>query len=85
MENSFFDRLLIEEQELATKTNALNEFMRTQKFVDLDRQNKDLLYKQSRIMSEYLQILGQRIELSEYLQILGQRIESLGEKFSISK
>ena len=46
MENSFYDRLLIEAQELATKTNALNDFMRTQTFVDLDRQNKDLLYTQ---------------------------------------
>ncbi len=72
MENSTFDRLLIEAQELATKTNALNDFMRTQKFVDLDRQNKDLLYKQSRLMNEYLQVLGQRIEL-------------LGKKFSFPK
>ncbi len=66
MENSFYDRLLIEARELATKTNALNDFMRTQNFVDLDRQNKDLLYKQSRIMNKYLQVLGQR------LQILGE-------------
>lgn len=72
MENSFYDRLLIEEQELATKTNALNNFMRTQNFVDLDRQNKDLLYKQSRLMNEYLQILGQRLEI-------------LGDKFSFKK
>jgi hypothetical protein len=71
-ENAFFERLLVEAQELATKTNALNDFMRTQKFVDLDRQNKDLLYKQSRLMNEYLQILGQRIEL-------------LGEKFSFKQ
>ena len=63
MENSFFDRLLIEAQDLATKTNALYDFMRTQSFVDLDRQNKDLLYHQSRLMNEYLQVLGQRIEL----------------------
>jgi len=62
MEN-FKDRLLIEAQELAKKTNALNDFMRTQAFVDLDRQNKDLLYKQSRLMNEYLQILGQRLEI----------------------
>lgn len=72
MDSSFYERLLVEAQELATKTNALNDFMRTQRFVDLDRQNKDLLYKQSRLMNEYLQILGQRIEL-------------LGEKFSFSK
>jgi hypothetical protein len=72
MTNSFYDRLLIEAQELATKTNALNDFMRTQSFVDLDRQNKDLLYTQSRLMSEYLQVLGQRLEI-------------LGAKFSFKQ
>ena len=72
METSFYDRLLIESQELATKTNALNDFMRTQGFVDLDRQNKDLLYKQFRLMNEYLQVLGQRLEI-------------LGKKFSFKK
>jgi hypothetical protein len=69
MEKSFYERVLIESRELATKTNDLNDFMRTQEFVDLDRQNKDLLYKQSRLMNEYLQVLGQRLEI-------------LGEKFS---
>ena len=67
--STFFERLLTEARELADKTNALNDFMRTQSFVDLDRKNKDLLYKQSRLMNEYLQVLGQRIEI-------------LGEKFS---
>ena len=67
--STFYERLLTEAQELAVKTNALNDFMRTQTFVDLDRQNKDLLYKQSRLMNEYLQVLGQRLEI-------------LGEKFS---
>jgi hypothetical protein len=72
MDNSFYDRLLVEAQELATKTNALDDFMRTKNFVALDRENKDLLYKQSRLMNEYLQILGQRLEL-------------LGGKFSFKK
>ena len=67
--DTFLDRLKNEARELAIKTNALNDFMRTQAFVDLDRQNKDLLYKQSRLMNEYLQVLGQRIEI-------------LGDKFS---
>jgi len=43
--------------------------MRTQDFIDLDRENKDLLYEQSRLMSKYLQVLG-------------KRIETLGNKFS---
>lgn len=68
MEQTFYDRLLIEAQELAEKLNRLNDSMRTQAFVNLDRQNKDLLYKQSRLMNEYLQVLGQRLEI-------------LGEKF----
>jgi hypothetical protein len=63
MQSTFHGRLLIEAQELATKTNALNDFMRTQNFVLLDRENKDLLYRQSRLMNEYLQILGQRLDI----------------------
>jgi hypothetical protein len=70
--SEFYERLLKEAQELAVKTNALNDFMRTQDFVDLDRQNKDLLYKQSRLMNEYLQVLGQRLEI-------------LGKKFSFKE
>ncbi|MGK0446564.1 MAG: hypothetical protein ACJA2M_000333 [Polaribacter sp.] len=66
---TFYDRLLNQTRELATKTNSLNDFMRTKNFVDLDRVNKDLLYTQSRLMNEYLQVLGQRLEL-------------LGDKFS---
>lgn len=68
-EQTFYDRLLDEARELANKTNKLNDFMRTQSFVDLDRENKDLLYSQYRLMNEYLQILGKRLEL-------------LGKKFS---
>ena len=63
MKDSFKERLLNEAQELALKTNKLNDFMRTQDFVDLDRENKDLLYSQSRVMNKYLQILGKRLEL----------------------
>lgn len=64
MDKSFYDRLLIEAQDLAIRLNKLTLFMSTQPFVDLDRQNKDLLYKQSRLMNEYLQVLGQRLQIS---------------------
>ena len=60
---TFTDRMLFETRELATKANGLGDFMRTQNFVDLDREDKDLLYSQSRVMNEYLQILGKRLEL----------------------
>jgi len=62
-QDSFYDRLLVETQELAEKTNKLNDFMRTTNFVKLDRENKDLLYIQSRLMNEYVQVLGRRLEI----------------------
>jgi hypothetical protein len=61
--DTFYDRLLIETQELVTKTNTLNNFMRTTKFVNLDREDKKLLYLQSRLMNEYVQVLDKRLEL----------------------
>jgi len=71
-EQTFTDRVLIEAQELATKLNDLNMFMATANFVALDRDYKDLLYKQQRVMSKYIQILGKRLEL-------------LGSKFEFKK
>ena len=59
----FKTRLLEETRELAIKLNKLNEFMASDKFIELDRENKDLLYEQQRTMSTYLQILGKRLEL----------------------
>ena len=66
MENTLKERLLKEAQDLAVKVNKLNDFMRTQAFIDLDRENKDLLYTQSRLMNEYLQILGKRLEIINF-------------------
>jgi hypothetical protein len=75
MESTFYERLLSEETELRIKSNALNDFMRTNEFDYLDRISKDLLYKQSRLMNKYLQVLGQRLE------ILGGKL-SIDEQYS---
>lgn len=56
-------RLKGETEELIKKYNALQNFMRTERFYDLDRENKDLLYDQAHAMLTYLQILGKRCEL----------------------
>ena len=64
MNKEQYNRLLTEAKELAEKTNKLNDFMLTDGFVNLDRENKNLLYSQFRLMNEYLQVLGQRIELA---------------------
>lgn len=56
------NRLLAETRETAERLNKLNAFMATDGFPKLPREDKDLLYSQSRAMSRYVQILGQRIE-----------------------
>lgn len=55
-------RLLTETQETAARLNKLNEFMGSPEFPKLPREDKDLLYSQQRVMSRYVQILGQRLE-----------------------
>ena len=55
-------RLLAETRETAERLNKLNSFMATDAFQKLPREDKDLLYSQQRVMSEYVQILGARIE-----------------------
>lgn len=55
-------RLLQETQETAERLNKLNEFMASTAFAKLAREDKDLLYDQQRVMSQYVQILGKRLE-----------------------
>lgn len=55
-------RLLTETQETAARLNKLNAFMADPAFPKLERIDKDLLYSQQRVMSEYVQILGKRLE-----------------------
>ena len=56
------DRLLIETQNRAEELNKLNTFLASPKFLELDRENKDLLYWQSRTMTTLVQVLGKRLE-----------------------
>ena len=56
------DRILTETQETAERLNKLNAFMAGSAFPKLPREDKDLLYSQQRVMSEYVQILGKRLE-----------------------
>jgi len=56
------DRVLVETQVTAERLNNLNIFMGSDSFIELGRKAKDLLYEQQRVMSKYVQILGQRLE-----------------------
>ena len=55
-------RLLTETQETAARLNKLNAFMATPDFPKLEREDKDLLYSQQRLMSELVQTYGKRLE-----------------------
>ena len=64
MQEEQYKRLLEETKTEATKLNSLNTFMTSDDFPKLDRENKDLLYEQQRVMSRFVQILGKRLELN---------------------
>lgn len=55
-------RLLAETQFNAENLHKLNVFMASDVFPTLPREDKDLLYKQQRVMSKFVQILGKRLE-----------------------
>ena len=60
---TYRDRLVKETRELVEKYEKLQDFMRTTVFYKLPRRKKKLMYKQSRIMNEYIEVLGERLEL----------------------
>lgn len=61
---TFKDRLVIEQQDLAEKLRKLCAFVDTSKFEEVvkDEHQRDLLLQQREHMGEYLSILNQRIE-----------------------
>jgi hypothetical protein len=58
----FQKRLKNETLELADKVNKLHDFMKTKKFYNLSRIEKDFLYEQETAMMLYLQTIGKRCE-----------------------
>jgi hypothetical protein len=60
---SFIERLTKEREELSDKVEKIFTFVVSEKFNELDEQNKMLLFHQERHMRNYLGVLDQRIEL----------------------
>ena len=62
--DTFLDRLLIEQQDLAEKFSKLCAFVDTPKFEEVvkNEHQRDLLLQQRDYMGEYLNILNQRIK-----------------------
>lgn len=63
--STFLERLEQEENELASKIISLQVFMGTDAFEELSEGNQYLLDKQLEAMTEYVNILGTRIELNQ--------------------
>lgn len=65
MEKEVFDKMLIEFDELNTKTTKLREFiLDKEKFEALDMINRDLLIAQLKAMETYLSVLSIRLGLN---------------------
>lgn len=60
---AYQQRVIDEKTELNTKFEALNKFLNTEPFDKLSSENQELLYTQTEIMHEYLEILEERIKL----------------------
>lgn len=63
--DTFQGRLKKETEEIANRLNKLNTFMGTRKFYKLPIEDKVLLYRQQRTMSELVEVLGMRCNLHE--------------------
>ena len=65
--DTFLDRLIIEQKELAEKLEKLCLFTESSKFTETvtDAKQRELLLAQKEHMGEYLNILNQRIKLLE--------------------
>lgn len=63
--DTFKDRLLIEQQELAGRLDKLCSFIDSPKFEEVvtDKEQRELLLRQRKSMGEYLFVLGKRIAL----------------------
>lgn len=63
--DSFLDRLTIEREELYEKLSKLRQFIESPKFLEIvkDKYQRQLLSRQESRMSEYLEILDERIKL----------------------
>jgi hypothetical protein len=48
---------------LVIKYRKLVKYFNTEGFTFITRAEKNLLYRQNRVMNEYIQILGERMEL----------------------
>jgi len=58
------ERLLEEKEELFTRLTKLETFLFSKEFKNLSEENKLLLKKQDKVMTEYLEILIDRIALN---------------------
>ena len=62
--SNYMERLLEEKEELFTRLTKLETFLFSKEFKNLSEENKLLLKKQDKVMTEYLEILIDRIALN---------------------
>lgn len=63
--STFYERLKVEKTELDEKLTKLNAFIQSDKFKEVDPEQKPLLQTQAGVMKTYSQILEKRLKLLE--------------------
>lgn len=61
--SNFIERIKIEKEELCTKKEALEKFLSSEKFNEMDIENRTLLKQQLEVMTSYDNILYRRLSL----------------------
>ena len=61
---TFIDRMLDERSELTIKLNALMAFMKTDEFLRIPIEHRQLMFEQRFVMAQYIEILNNRIKLA---------------------
>jgi hypothetical protein len=62
----WYDRLVAETEGLANKLDKLERFIDSDKFCELNKENRALLSMQKHAMISYMLILNRRIEINRY-------------------
>lgn len=61
----YSERVKEEKRELDIKKEALSKFLKTELFLKLELESRKLLQRQFEVMSEYSEILEERLKLAD--------------------
>ena len=73
------ERVVAERDQLAARVSSLRAFIAGEKFRDVDRAERQRLLRQEAVMTEFVQVLNERIEAFQDDFTLGKACDLSGE------